>query len=159
MDADEQSTYRRTEPKGIDRLFLSLATVYGKRWFDQWAGIDMEAMKATWTRGLSGISGQQLRDALDYCADHEQFVPTLTRFREICESMRKVEPVKALPRHFTKDEIDRNRKRVHAAVSRLEPKTDYRAWAKKILANPKAYPDIAVRFAQEAMRMSVEAAA
>lgn len=138
---------------------MSLATVYGKRWFDQWAGIDMEAMKATWTRGLSGISGQQLRDALDYCADHEQFVPTLPRFREICEQMRKVEPVKALPRKFTDAELRANQQRVKKAVASLEPARDMKKWARDILANPKGRPEIAIRFAKEALGMTVDAQA
>jgi hypothetical protein len=32
-------------------------------------------------------------------------------------------------------------------------KTNYRAWAKKIIANPKKYPDISLRIAKEAMSL------
>jgi len=42
--------------------------------------------------------------------------------------------------------------RIAQAVSEgIKPKKDYRAWAKEILQNQKQYPDIAVRFAKEAI--------
>lgn len=36
----------------------------------------------------------------------------------------------------------------------LKPKTDYKAWAKRILANPKQFPDISVKFAKEALNVN-----
>jgi hypothetical protein len=34
----------------------------------------------------------------------------------------------------------------------MKPKTDHKAWAKKILANPEVCADIAVKMAKEAVR-------
>lgn len=156
MDEEEKLTYHRQEPKGIDRLFLSLATIYGKRWFDQWAGVDMEAMKETWTKSLQGLQAYQIHAALDYCADHENYVPTLPRFREICDQMRRSDPVKALPRKFTEEELANNQERVKQAFKKLEQNSDYKKWARKIISNPNGKPDIAIKFAQEAIGMKDE---
>jgi hypothetical protein len=35
----------------------------------------------------------------------------------------------------------------------LSPTTDYKAWAKRILAKPKNYPAISIRFAKEALEL------
>jgi hypothetical protein len=152
MDEEEKSTYRRTEPNGIDRLFLSLSTIYGKRWFDMWAGVDEQALKITWVRGLKGLEAYQVRDALDYCADgHQTFVPDLPSFRRICDQMKKAEVVKSLQRKFTPEELQKNSARMRSVMADLGGAKGNKEWARKILANPKAYPDIAVRFAQEAL--------
>jgi hypothetical protein len=129
-----------------------LATIYGKRWFDMWAGVDEIAMKATWVRGMKGLEAYQIHDALDYCADGNQpFPPDLGTFRRICDQMKRAEVVKALPRHFTKEEMTANQERVKAAVGTLKNERDPKGWAKTILENPKKYPDISVRFAKEAL--------
>jgi hypothetical protein len=153
MEPEELSTYRKTEePKGIDRLFLSLASIYGKRWFDFWAGTDMETVKATWVRGLQGLQPYQVRDALDFCADGGQtYVPDLPAFRKICDSMKKVEVQKALPRKFNADDQLKNHSKMQEAMANLGGARGNKDWARKILANPKGKPEIAIKFAKEAL--------
>lgn len=152
MEPEELSTYRKTEePKGIDRLFLSLASIYGKRWFDFWAGTDMETVKATWTRGLQGLQAYQIRDALDYCADNTAFVPGLPEFKKICDQMKKAEVQKALPRKFTADDQLKNHAKMQEAMANLGGARGNKDWAKRILANPKDKPEIAIKFAKEAL--------
>jgi hypothetical protein len=117
-----------------------------------WAGIDEHAMKVTWVRGMKGLESYQVRDALDYCADgHQTFVPDLPSFRRICDQMKKVEVVKALGRKFTPEELQKNSDRMRSAIANLGGDSGNKDWAKKILANPKAYPDISVKMAREAM--------
>lgn len=132
-----------------------LATIYGKRWFDMWAGVDEMALKATWVRGLKGLEPYQIHDALDYCADGNQtFPPDLPTFRRICDQMKKPEVVKALPRHFTKEEMQQNQQRLRGIVSTLGEGKDGKDWARRVLerkANGEAMPDISVRFAKEAL--------
>jgi hypothetical protein len=36
----------------------------------------------------------------------------------------------------------------------IQPKTDYKAWANRILANPKYFPEYSVKCAKEALRMN-----
>lgn len=161
MEAEELSTYRKTEePKGIDRLFLSLASIFGKRWFDFWAGMDMDVVKATWARGLQGLQAYQIRDGLDYVADNSQFVPDLPAFKKICDSMKKAEVVKALPRKFTAEDQLKNHTRMQEAMAHLGGAKGNRDWARKILERQKRgenLPDIAIRFAHEALGKTVEA--
>jgi hypothetical protein len=156
MEPEELSTYRKTEEmSGIDRLFLSLASIFGKRWFDFWAGSDMPTVKSTWTRGLKGIQGYQIRDALDYVADNAQFVPDLPAFKKICDGMKKQEVQQAIERKFTKEEMENNHQRMQHELGKLridKHEVGHKAWAHRILANPKAYPDISVKYAQEALQ-------
>lgn len=156
MNEDEKSTYRRTEPNGIDRLFLSLATIYGKRWFDMWAGVDEDAMRATWVRGLQGLEAYQIRGALDYCADGNQtFPPDLSSFKRICDGMKKQEVVQAIGRKFTKEEMEKNHQRMQTELSKLRSESKSivgsKDWAHRILANPSAYPETSIKFAREAL--------
>lgn len=36
----------------------------------------------------------------------------------------------------------------------IQPKTDYKAWAKRILANPKYFPEYSIKCAKEALGMN-----
>lgn len=74
----------------------------------------------------------------------------------------------AKPREFNKAlPVPRNDEASKAGLERIAktvndwimPKKDYRAWAKEILKNPKNYPDIAVRFAKEALDIKDEVTA
>jgi outer membrane protein assembly factor BamD (BamD/ComL family) len=40
---------------------------------------------------------------------------------------------------------------VEYVAKTITPKTDYKAWAKRIIANPKNYPAISLRFANDAL--------
>lgn len=51
----------------------------------------------------------------------------------------------------TSIEPEEAKKRIGAIVGKIAEQTDHRAWARKILENPKAYPDISRRFADEAL--------
>lgn len=117
-----------------------------------WAGVDEQALKITWVRGLKGLEAYQVRDALDYCADgHQTFVPDLPSFRRICDQMKKAEVVKSLQRKFTPEELQKNSARMRSVMADLGGAKGNKEWARKILANPKAYPDISVKMAREAM--------
>ena len=139
------------QAKWMDRLFQRFASAYGKHWMDMWNGANIEEIKGDWAEYLDGINPLNMKEALDYCIEHKPFPPTLPEFKILCKQLHKTDVTKALPRKFTPEEIERNQQRVHAAVSQLTEKTDYKAWARKILASPKSYHDISVRFAKEAL--------
>jgi len=42
---------------------------------------------------------------------------------------------------------------VKFVADRLISKTDYKAWAKRILANPNQFPDKSVQYAKEALNV------
>ena len=41
--------------------------------------------------------------------------------------------------------------KIAAMIAQISPPTDHKAWAKKIIANPKNYPEISLKFAKEAL--------
>lgn len=134
----------------IDRLFMRFSGMYGKHWADMWDGVPLEQVKAVWAEDLAGCTPEQIRHALDHCKTQLKFPPTCPEFVALCRQFR-VEPqnVPYLP----------------APVSRMPPHIaeqlkafvegkrsgDCRDWARKILANPKAYPWISKQFAEEAL--------
>lgn len=160
---DELPTYRQDNPqqRPVDRLFLMLASCYGRHWLDMWAGVDINEVKDQWEQGLKGVTVGQVRDALDYCADGGQkFPPTLPEFKNICHQMKKPEVVRALPRKFTAEDQLKNHTKMQEAMAHLGGAKGNRDWARKILERQKrgeALPDIAIRFAHEALGTTVEA--
>ena len=75
----------------------------------------------------------QPADIVSLCKPHEEVYKALT------------EPVNKLSNKTHSDEV------IKYIADRLTTKTDYRAWAKKIVANPKRYPDISLRYAKQAL--------
>jgi hypothetical protein len=158
MTTEELSTYRQTTlPKAIDRLFLRMASLYGKHWIDMWADIPMDAVKEEWQGGLYGFSLLEIGDAINHCAENNKFPPTLPEFRDLCRDMkRKHQPThKALPRHYTKEEREANHQRLQQAFKVVRKHGGNRDWAIKILEqheqDPRSVQDIALRFAHEAV--------
>lgn len=145
--------YQNIQPKPIDRLFLRMASFYGKHWLDMWADIPLESVKAEWQAKLDGMSSKIVFKAVDYCSNNLKFPPTLPEFVLLCKANTPSEINKALPRHFTEAEIAKNHERLEKVSKDLSStsKTDYKDWAKRIIANPKAYPDLSFKLATEAM--------
>lgn len=145
------------QTKLILRLFQRFNSIYGKHWADMWKDANMEEIIADWAEYLEGVNPYTMKDAIDYCASHLKFPPTLSEFKMICKELHKPAVTKALPRHYTEEELRKNQERVHEAAQSLDGRRDMRAWAKRILTNPKGRPEIAVRFAKEAMGVPVDA--
>lgn len=133
----------------VDRLFDLLFAMYGQRWTAMWADAQsIDDIKAVWAEDLAGVNADQIRRALDHLKGNNPHPPTLPEFLGLCRQFRVAEPYAALP-----SPRDEPAPEVKALINDIgKGKTpDYRAWAKKILANPKAYPHISVEFAREAM--------
>jgi hypothetical protein len=134
----------------IDRLFARFGAMYGAQWAEKWRGFDIDEVKATWAEDLDGVTGEQLRKALEHVKGNCAFPPSLPEFVGVCRQFRvERQNVPYLP----------------APVSRMPPEIaeqlkafvegkrsgDHRDWARKILTNPKAYPWISKQFAEEAL--------
>ena len=52
----------------VDRLFQRLAAMYGAKWLDLWSAIPMDAVKAEWSRALTGHDVEAVRLALEHQA-------------------------------------------------------------------------------------------
>ncbi len=65
----------------VDRLFQRLAAMYGSKWADLWAGAPLDAIKAEWTRALTGVDAEAVRLALDHLLSAgNPFPPTMPEF-------------------------------------------------------------------------------
>lgn len=148
--------YQTTQQNPIDRLFLRMASFYGKHWIDMWSDVPVDSVKAEWQLKLSGMSSKAVFKAVDYCADHLRFPPTLPEFVQLCKASTPSEMTKAIGRQFTQEELQKNHERMTEISTSMTAKsrTDYRAWIKPILANPKAYPDISLKIAKEVEAMT-----
>jgi hypothetical protein len=135
----------------IDRLFARFGAMYGAQWAEKWRGFDIEEVKATWAEDLDGVTGEQLRKALDHVKANCAFPPSLPEFLGVCRQFRpKPQNVAYLP--APRGELPDNavmRKVKDASIG--EPRRSGREWARKILANPTAYPWISKQFAEEAL--------
>lgn len=142
--------YQATKQRPIERLFLRLASLYGKHWIDMWSDVPIDSVMDEWQSKLSGLSSKVVFGAVDYCAENMKYPPTLPEFLQICKAKTPQEVTKVLERKFTEDELLANKKRIEKISKEMQKnRTDFRAWIVPILANPKSYPDISVKYATE----------
>lgn len=130
-----------------------MASFYGKHWLDMWIDIPIESVKAEWQAKLQGKSSNVVFKAVDFCSDNLKFPPTLPEFVLLCKANTPSEITKALPRHFTEAEIAKNHERIEKVTSDLaaSARTDHKAWARNIVANPSKYPDLSLSMAKSAL--------
>lgn len=133
-----------------------MASLYGKHWLDMWADVPVEAVKNEWANGIERFKLPEIGKAIEHCAAHCKFPPTLPEFIQLCKANTPSEIHKALPRHLTDEELAANQRRIQEEVAKLaaNPPRDYKQWARNILRDVKAgikCNDVAVRFAHEAL--------
>jgi len=141
---------------------------YGSLWVDRWRSGELDGQgrdrgllnaKATWSAELGGFAEQpeRLTRALEACR-HRALSPTLPEFLDLCRQAAPT-PAPALPAPKVDSETARARAaQVKAGADAMAHRAgfNHRAWARKILENPKAHPCVSVKFAQEAMKSSEE---
>lgn len=66
----------------IDALFARLTGLYGNRFTNMWANIDVQLVRQTWAQELAGVKPPAIKYALDHLP--EDFPPTVLQFRKIC---------------------------------------------------------------------------
>ncbi len=66
----------------IDALFARLTGLYGNRFSNMWANIDVKLIRQTWAQELAGVKPSAIKYALDHLP--EDFPPTVLQFRKIC---------------------------------------------------------------------------
>lgn len=73
----------------INTLFDRLAALYGRHWFDLWADVPIADVKDAWSSVLAGMTGEQIRHALDHCArGSSKYPPTAPEFAALCRAYR-----------------------------------------------------------------------
>lgn len=106
-----------------------------------------------WWGKLEKYEFEEVNKAFDTYTNTESRTPPMPAdILKICQ--HKVTIHARLPSPLSKQA---NAEYAHEVVEfvrdKIKPKRDMREWAKKIIESPKKYPDIAVRFAKEALNM------
>jgi len=149
------------QPEWVERIFMRLHGRFGNTFFNKFKIGTLNAngedagivnAKATWAHELAGITPERLKAGLDAQYDR---APDCDLFKANCYVRHQVADYKALPAPMDLEANKLNAEKVQSFVAeRMKNKTDYRAWIKPILANPKAYPDISLKFAKEVEAMA-----
>jgi hypothetical protein len=125
----------------IDRLFERFAMMYGRHWLDQWAGLDIDDVKASWSADLAFASGEQVRKALDHCKTQCKFPPTCPEFVGLCKAFSATYDRPALP-DYSKGTVDAKVRAEIAKFLTASKRRDPKDWARQVLAMEAAgtYP-------------------
>ena len=147
----------------IERIFYRLHGRFGHAFLDKFKtgqknqnGEDMGILNAkqVWAEELASISAERIKNALMH---NYEYAPSCDQFKLQCKTpTQSHNDYKALPKPKVSDE---QLAVIHDKMSAFTSnKRDMKAWAKKIIANPKAYPDISLRIAKEALEIKDELA-
>ena len=105
-----------------------------------------------WYATLEKFDFDVVSKAVDVWLKASSKPPTPKDIVDICKP--KVSIYAKLPSPLAKESNRQHAKELIEAVENLtKPKTDYKAWARKIIANPQNYPDISLRYAKEALNV------
>lgn len=77
----ELSTDRQGE--WVDRLFGRLSAMYGARFADMWAGLDLAMIKAAWAEDLGDLATDEIARGVAACKQRD-WPPTLPEFLGLC---------------------------------------------------------------------------
>jgi hypothetical protein len=125
--------------------------MYGSQWLDKWRGIPLDEVKRTWAEDLAGFTAEQLGYALSCVKLACKFPPSSVEFAQFARE-RTREPAHQQYLPAPRGEIPDNVATALEDYAAAHPKSkDYRAWARKIVANPQNYPAISLEFAKEAL--------
>ena len=108
-------------------------------------------MLRIWFHKLSRFDFSVVAKALDVWTDTPNKLPQPADIIALCKPREDV--YFALPSPVNYAENKKHIEELNTFVAKkLKPKTDHRAWAKRIIANPQNFPEISLKYAQEAMQ-------
>jgi hypothetical protein len=67
----------------VERLFERMLLTYGRKFTDQWAAADTDALTAHWSQELAGFGGDELSRGLA-ALETRDWPPTLPEFKRMC---------------------------------------------------------------------------
>jgi len=112
-------------------------------------GLDREALRY-WFDKLSKHDFIDVSNAFDEWIKSQKDLPTVSDILKLCQ--HRVTIYARLPSPLSKQANQGYAKEVVEFVAKQPKQTrDYRAWARKIITNPSAYPDISLKLAREAL--------
>lgn len=104
----------------------------------------------TWWHMLSKFDYDVVETSVDTWVKTMSKPPTPKDIADLCKP--KVTIHQRLSSPLRLDENRKHMEEVKVQIGKMtKPKTDMKGWARKIIANPSAYPDIALKFSREAL--------
>lgn len=144
-------------PEWVERIFMRLHGRFGNNFFDKFkigqlndAGEDIGIAnaKATWSLELAGVSAERIKAGLDA---KYQYAPSCDEFLKHCVT-NNIQDFKALPAPVSHEDNKIHADKLALFVhERLKPKKNYKAWAERILNNPKNFPESSVEAARKVL--------
>lgn len=145
----------------VERIFMVLHGRFGNTFFNKFKvgklnadgeDVGLVNARAVWGSELAGLSPERIKHALDASYDH---APSCDEFKANCKLQVQVEDYKAISSKVDYESGKRYAENVVAFVAKnLSDKTDYKAWAKRIIADPKRFPPESLVAAKEALKAS-----
>lgn len=71
-------------PKWVDALLARFAVIWPRAWADQAGGVDRELLRAEWSQGLAGLTGEQIKTGIEACRNGMVWPPSIAEFRSAC---------------------------------------------------------------------------
>ncbi len=78
----------------VERIFDVMLATFGKKFIDQWVGVEPEKLQAHWAAKLSALTPAELKRGVD-ALDKQTFCPTLPEFIKLCRP-----PIDALAAYY-----------------------------------------------------------
>lgn len=130
-------------------MINAVFTIYGKP-------LPEKEMLRIWWHKLKRFEFCDVAKAFDIWTDTPNKLPQPADIVQLCKPRDDI--YRALPKpanHQTENK--KNARELNTFVAKeIKPITDYQAWARRIIDAPQNYPEISVRFAQEALQRNAE---
>ena len=139
------------EKIGFKDMMHSVTTIYSR------PDLDRETLRIWWAK-LQKYEFMVVSKAFDKYVNSNKFMPTISDILDICRLQEPKAFIKALPRHFSEQEIKSNHDKMKRVAFEIasRPVVDSKAWARRILndAEKGKYKSlIGIKFAKEALRV------
>ena len=139
-----------SEKRGFKDMMTTMANIYSKPEPTQ------DTLRIWWAK-LNQYEFMQVSRAFDHWVDSNKYMPNIADVLETIKAQKPKEFIKALPRHFTEQELLNNHERMKKLAQDIsnQKSDDPKAWARKIINDydkGKYKLEIGVKFAREALK-------
>lgn len=115
--------------------------------------LSIEQMRIWWAK-LQQYEFNVVSNALASLTANSKYCPTLADIDKLCY-IKPADFAKIAPPRMSKEDSKIQSDKMMLTISEtFKPTTDYKAWAKRIMANPQNFPAISLKMAKEALRAS-----
>lgn len=98
----------------VEKIFSHMAAYYGTLFVDRWKGLNLDEVKAVWSKELATFSDNPecFKRALKALVEGSTYPPTLPEFVKLCRQHYERPALPALEHKFTDEEVERNKERI-----------------------------------------------